>query len=204
MDRTASNRELARQLAVSETAVRRAEKAGRIGREPDGGWDPAKVRAAWAGNTDQAQQRPPRQRTDRPKRAALKPVSEAAVGAVRETLREHGEPVSAGGMTFMQARTANEVLKAQERRLRLQQMKGELVDRAKAVAQVFRLAREERDAWVNWPARVAAMIAAELSASGSDAAGEAVQVDQHSLHTVLERHVREHLAELAEIRPSLR
>jgi hypothetical protein len=59
-------------------------------------------------------------------------------------------------MTFMQARTANEVLKAQERRLRLQQMKGELVDRAKAVAQVFRLAREERDAWVNWPARVAA------------------------------------------------
>ena len=65
-------------------------------------------------------------------------------------------------MTFMQARTANEVLKAQERRLRLQQMKGELVDRAKAVAQVFRLARDERDAWVNWPARVAAMIAAEL------------------------------------------
>jgi hypothetical protein len=129
---------------------------------------------------------------------------EAAVGAVRETLREHGEPVSGGGMTFMQARTANEVLKAQERRLRLQQMKGELVDRAKAVAQVFRLAREERDAWVNWPARVAAMMAAELSASGNDAAGETVQVDQHSLHTVLERHVREHLAELAEIRPSLR
>jgi hypothetical protein len=48
------------------------------------------------------------------------------------------------------------------------------------------------------------MMAAELSTSGSDAAGGAVQVDQHSLHTVLERHVREHLAELAEIRPSLR
>jgi hypothetical protein len=39
-------------------------------------------------------------------------------------------------------------------------MKGELVDRARAVAQVFKLARDERDAWVNWPARVAAMIAA--------------------------------------------
>ena len=36
-------------------------------------------------------------------------------------------------MTFMQARTANEVLKAQERRVRLQRMKGELVDRTKAV-----------------------------------------------------------------------
>ena len=71
------------------------------------------------------------------------------------------------------------MLKAQERRLRLQQMKGELVDRARAVAQVFRLARDERDAWVNWPAGVAAMIAAEL------------EIDPHQLHTVLERQVRD-------------
>ena len=194
----ASNRELARQLGVSETAVRRAERAGRIKREPGGGWDLAKVKAAWASNTDQAQQRPkPGAGTghSRRPRRVLKPVPEAALGAVRETLREHGEPVVAGpgqAMTFMQARTANEVLKAQERRLRLQQMKGELVDRAKAVAQVFRLAREERDAWVNWPARVAAMMAAEL------------EVDPHQLHTVLERQVREHLNELAEVRPNLR
>jgi hypothetical protein len=134
----------------------------------------------------------------------MRPVPEAAVGAVRETLREHGEPVAAGGMTFMQARTANEVLKAQTARVRLQRMKGELVDRAKAVAQVFKLAREERDAWVNWPARVTAMMAAELSASCSEAVGHTVNVDPHQVHTVIERHVREHLAELAEIRPSLR
>jgi hypothetical protein len=187
-----SNRELARQLGISETAVRRAEKAGRIRREADGSWDPAKVKAAWSDNTDQAQQRPARSGGPAVERRSLKPVPEAALGAVRETLREHGEPIAAGAMTFMQARTANEVLKAQERRLRLQQMKGELVDRAKAVAQVFRLARDERDAWVNWPARVAAMIAAEL------------EVDPHRLHTVLERQVREHLNELAEVRPNLR
>jgi hypothetical protein len=36
------------------------------------------------------------------------------------------------------------------------------------------------------------MIAAEL------------EVDPHQAHTVLERHVRDHLAELAEVRPSLR
>lgn len=114
------------------------------------------------------------------------------MGAVRDTLREHGEPIAAGTMTFIQARTANEVLKAQERRVRLQRMKGELVDRVKAVAQVFRLARDERDAWVNWPARVAAMMAAEL------------EIDPHQLHTVLECHVRDHLAELAEVRPNLR
>jgi hypothetical protein len=192
MDQTASNRELARQIGVSETAVRRAEKAGRIHREADGSWDPTKVKAAWSDNTDQAQQRPARSGRPAVKRRALKPVPEVALGAVRDTLREHGEPIAAGAMTFMQARTANEVLKAQERRLRLQQMKGELVDRARAVAQVFRLARDERDAWVNWPARVAAMIAAEL------------EVDPHQLHSVLERHVRDHLAELAEARPSLR
>jgi hypothetical protein len=188
-----SNRELARHLGVSETAVRRAEKAGRIRREADGAWDLAKAKAAWSDNTDQAQQRPKSgtgERNGRP--ARMKPVPEAALGAVRDTLREHGEPIAAGAMTFMQARTANEVLKAQERRLRLQQMKGELVDRAKAVAQVFKLAREERDAWVNWPARVAAMMAAEL------------ELDAHQLHTVLERYVRDHLAELAEIRPNLR
>jgi hypothetical protein len=179
--RIGSNRELARQLGVSETAIRKAEKTGRIRKEPDGSWDIAKVRAAWGGNTDQAQQR-----------GRMKPVPEAAVGAVRDTLKEQGEAVAAGAMTYMQARTANEVLKAQERRLKLQQIKGEVVDRAKAVAYVFRLARDERDAWINWPARAAAVIAAEL------------QVDSHRLHTVLERQVREHLAELSEVRPNLR
>ena len=53
-----SNRDLARRIGVSETAVRHAENAGRIKREPDGSRDPAKVQAAWADNTDQAQQRP--------------------------------------------------------------------------------------------------------------------------------------------------
>ena len=171
--RTTSNRKLADQLGVSETAVRRAEKAGRIRREPDGAWDLAKVKVAWASNTDEAQQRPFGSGRPPGKHRTLKPVSEAALGAVRDTLREHGEPIVASPgqvMTFMQARTANEVLKAQERRVRLQRMKGELVDRAKAVAQVFRLARDERDAWVNWPARVAAMIAVEL------------EVDPHRVH----------------------
>ncbi len=57
---------------------------------------------------------------------------------------------------------------------------------------MFRLARDERDAWVNWPARVTAMMAAELG------------LEQHQLHMVLERHVREHLAELADVRPNFR
>jgi hypothetical protein len=44
---------------------------------------------------------------------SLRPVPEAAVGAVSETLREQGLPApqAAGSMTYLQARTANEVLK---------------------------------------------------------------------------------------------
>ena len=191
--RTTSNRELARRIGVSETAVRRAEKAGRIGREADGSWDLAKVQAAWSSNTDPSQQRrSPGRGSAGPTGRAMKPVPEAAVGAVRDTLRESGEPVSAGGMTFMQARTANEVLKAQERRVRLQRMKGELVDRAKAVAQVFKLAREERDAWVNWPARVAAMMASEL------------EVDSTSCTPCSNATCETISTEFAEIRPNLR
>jgi hypothetical protein len=48
------------------------------------------------------------------------------------------------------------------------------------------------------------MMAAELSASCSEAAGGTVELDVHRLHSLLERYVRDHLAELAEIRPSLR
>ncbi|MGH6922089.1 MAG: hypothetical protein ACREJ0_30845, partial [Geminicoccaceae bacterium] len=97
--RVTSNRELARQLGVSETAVRRAEKAGRIKREADGAWDLARVRAAWAGNTDPAQQRGAPGAGNGGGRApgrGVKPVPEAALGAVRDTLREHGEPIVAG------------------------------------------------------------------------------------------------------------
>jgi hypothetical protein len=63
--------------------------------------------------------------------------------AVDDTLHE-AESTAGGGTT----RTANEVIKAQTSKLKLQQLKGELVDRAQALAHVFTLARAERDAWI--------------------------------------------------------
>src|SRR6188508_1615283 len=117
--------------------------------------------------------------------------ADAALGSVRETLKEQGLPAGSN-VTFVQARTAHEIAKAHLARLRLQRMKGELVDRARATSLIFRLAREERDAWLNWPARVAALIAADLG------------VDAHAVQKIVETHVRGHLAELAEIRPEFR
>jgi hypothetical protein len=121
----------------------------------------------------------------------LKPVPNAAISAVGDTLRENGLPPPAtGGATFLQAKTANEVLKSQERRIRLQKLKGELIERARALALVFRLAREERDAWVNWPARAAALMA-DLG------------VEPAAMQRVLENHVRNQIDDLAEVKPDL-
>ncbi|MGL5632477.1 MAG: hypothetical protein ACRDD3_08940, partial [Azovibrio sp.] len=88
-----------------------------------------------------------------------------------------------------QARTLNEVVKAQTNKLRLARLKGELVDRNQAIAHVFQLARTERDAWLNWPARVSAQLAAQL------------EIEPHTMHVTLEAFVREHLEELGAIRP---
>jgi hypothetical protein len=41
---TNSTREAARRIGVSDTAIYKAERAGRIAREPDGQWDIDKTR----------------------------------------------------------------------------------------------------------------------------------------------------------------
>jgi hypothetical protein len=118
-------------------------------------------------------------------------VPDTALDSVQDILTEEGLQAD-GDVTFVQARTAHEIAKAHLARLRLQRLKGELVDRAKAAALVFRLAREERDTWLNRPARVAAPIAADLG------------VEAHAVQKAMETHVRSHLAELADIRPEFR
>ncbi len=183
-----SERRYAAHVGLSRGAIQKARLAGRLVILDDGSIDPAASDARRAAMTDPSKQR------SGPNAARLKPVPDAALSAVGDTLRESGiaTPATGGGTTFLQAKTANEVLKAQERRLRLQRMKSELIDRAKAQALVFRLAREERDVWVNWPARVAALMAAELG------------VEAHPMQKVLETHVRAHLVDLAEVRPEFR
>jgi hypothetical protein len=182
-----SIRAYAKARGVSHVAVLKAAKAGRIPLEPDGTIDPAKADVAWQRSTD-----PARTRT-KPKPASekLRPVSEAALSSVRETLREQGLPTGSK-VTFLEARTVREIAMAHLARQKLQERKGELVDRSRATTLIFRLAREERDAWLNWPARVSPLIAADLG------------VEAHAVQKLIETHVRGHLAELAEIRAEFR
>lgn len=162
-----SIRAYARHRGVSDTAVHKAIRAGRITPEPDGTLDPEKADAEWARNTEG----PP-------------------IGTRRGAAKARGaEETGPGGTSLLQARTVNEVVKAQTNKVRLARLKGELVDRSQAVAHVFALARAERDAWLNWPARVAATLAARLG------------VEAHALHVALDAGVREHLQELGELRP---
>lgn len=194
-----SERQYAARIGLSRGAVQKAKSTGRLVLYADGSIDAEASDALRAEATDPS-------KTRKAPKAKLKPVSEAAVSAVGETLREQGmsaQPVG-GGTTFLQAKTANEVLKAQERRLRLQKLKGELIDRARALSLVFRLARQERDVWVNWPARAAALMAAELSASCSEAVGQDIVIEPTAMQKVLEKHVRAQLDDLAEVKPDLR
>lgn len=169
-----SIRAYARHRGVSDTAVHKALRTGRITPEPDGTLDPERADREWTRNTSSA---PTGTRVSAPK------------AAVPEGSGEGPGALPAGGASLLQARTVNEVVKVQTNKVRLARLKGELVDRSQAIAHVFQLARGERDAWLNWPSRISAPLAARLG------------VDPHSLHVALEAAVREHLQELGELRP---
>jgi len=196
-----SERQYAAHVGLSRGAIQKAKEAGRLVHHADGSIDAAASDVHRAAMTDPAKQRGEAKKAPLPA-PKLKPVPDAALSAVGDTLRENGlvPPVTGGGTTFLQAKTANEVLKAQERKLKLAKLKGELIDRDRAVGLVFRLAREERDAWVTWPARAAALMASELGVMIADHGS----LEPVMMQKVLEAHVRAQLDSLAEVRIDLR
>ena len=190
-----SIRAYARHRGVTDTAVHKAIRSGRVTPEADGTIDADQADAQWE------------RKTSAPKTGTQRPVVKVKVpeidGPERNSAGGTGGAGATGGMgstgsanvggsggtSLLQARTVNEVVKAQTNKVRLARLKGELVDRPQAIAHVFKLARSERDAWLNWPARVSAQMAAKL------------EIDAHTMHVSLESAVREHLQELGDLRP---
>ena len=180
-----SIRAYARHRGVSDAAVRKAIAAGRITPEADGTIDAERVDREWARNSDA-----PRSGTaTRAVKVAVPEPSGPTADDASTQSNDGPASLPTGGTSLLQARTVNEVVKAQTNKVRLARLKGELVDRPQAIAHVFKLARSERDAWLNWPARISAQMAAKLG------------VDPHTMHIALEAAVREHLQELGEMRP---
>ena len=182
-----SIRAYARHRGVSHVVVKKAIDTGRITPLPDGTIDPDTADAQWAQNTLQPRSAAAPEKVSTAKARRVVATEEAATQ--RDAVDASTAPMSASGTSLLQARTVNEVLKAKLNNLELAHRKKELVDRAQAVAHVFKLARIERDAWLNWPARISGQMASTLG------------VDAHQMHVALEAAVREHLIELGELRP---
>jgi hypothetical protein len=187
-----SIRAYARHRGVSHVAVKKAIDTGRITPLSDGTIDPAVADAQWAANTAPTRRSVNAEPKEAPQpAAAAREIPQASSKVVRETADPPPPALSTGGTSLLQARTVNEVVKAQTNKVRLARLKGELVDRSQAVAHVFKLARAERDAWLNWPARISAQMAAGLN------------VDPHVLHVALDAAVRQQLQDLGDLQPKV-
>jgi len=187
-----SIRAYARHRGVSHVAVKKAIDTGRISQLPDGTIDPVVADAQWAANTTPTRRSVADVASDKPApqvSVSAREIPQASARVLRDAPEPPTPALSSGGTSLLQARTVNEVVKAQTNKVRLARLKGELVDRPQAIAHVFKLARSERDAWLNWPARISAQMAAKLN------------IDPHTMHVALEAAVREHLQELGELRP---
>ena len=173
-----SEREYSTHSGISRGAIQKAKQTGRMVLYTDGSIDAAASDARRTGTTDPDQQR-------------------RSVGG------DAGLSGPTDSTSYLKARTALTVYQAQERQLAIQKKKGTLVDRARAETLVFRLARQERDVWVTWPARVAAVMAAQVAAEVETATGSPVAIQTAIIQRVLETHVREQFDALADLRVSL-
>ena len=179
----------AQHRGVSRQAVDKAVKSGRISVGSDRLIDPAVADREWEASLSM-------HGGSRVKKAPepYKPVPADAIRSVVETTREgdagadaisgdEGEPV-----TLTRARIANEILRAKRQKLAYEVERGALVDRKQVEAAVFTLGRQERDAWMNFPSRESARIAANLGVSEADTFRE------------LDRAVRAYLEILSEVK----
>lgn len=112
---------------------------------------------------------------------ATKPRPDATGGDDEDLQLEDGRLV-----TFSQAQRIKENYLARQRALDFEVAAGRLVDRAAATKVFFDKARQFRDAWMGWPARIAILMAADLG------------VEDRKLVEVLTKYVRQHLTELGE------
>jgi len=190
-----SERAYAEHAGISRGAVQKARKTGRLVLFADGSINAAASDARRGAMTDPDQQMR--------SQGGAQGAGEGTGGGNIVGASVGGVPSPGDSTSYLKARTALTVYQAQERQLAIQKKKGVLVDRARAETLVFRLARQERDTWVTWPTRVAALMAAQLAADMETASGEPVTIETAILQRVLETHVREQLDALADLRVSL-
>ena len=135
--------------------------------------------------------RPDKQKTSAPEKkragrvlSAREPPEESdpsLEGLARDFLLENGAELS-----LDEARRVKENYLALLTKLEFQQKDGQLIEMAAAEEVLFNAFRQQRDAWLNWPSRVAPLMAADLG------------VPADRMTEVLIEHVHKHISVLGE------
>jgi hypothetical protein len=167
-----SIRAYARQRGVSDTAVHKAIKSGRITPEPDGTINPVKANAAWDRNSDPAQQR---------KKPTPAPVPKNRPQPIQPAVQIPSPP-KAAGPDFQTSRAVKETYAAKMAMLDFEERTKGLISTDEVRVSAFNLARRVRDRLQLIPHRLAAVLAAE---------NDADQVEK-----LLEKEIRKALEEL--------
>ncbi|MEY4952036.1 MAG: hypothetical protein RL299_460 [Pseudomonadota bacterium] len=167
-------REAARRLGVSDTAVHKAIKAGRVNlAEPTPTGRPRVawplVQEQWNANTDAGRRThagprtqppappPPVMSADPPPEPPAPPP--AATAAPEQPAPAPEPPRQPTGPSYAASRALREAYQARLAKLEFEERSGKLVDAAEVKSRAFRLARSARDALLTMPDRLAPILA---------------------------------------------
>lgn len=177
-----SIREFARREGCSDTLVRRAITQGRLKAKKDGTLDPVLIGSPWrqanatATKPDAKPARPVSSR--RPVGSQGSP--ESTPGDDDSLEAEAARMLNEGaGVDYAEALRRKENWLALLRQLEYEQKSGALVELAVAQAVLFEASRGQRDAWLNWPAKIGPLLAAELGLEEADRVTEALTAHVH-------------------------
>ena len=147
-----SIRAYSRLRGVSDTAVRKAIKSGRIAKEPDGTIDPAKADIGWERNSDPAQQRKQPKQIHKAQARQIIPVAQPP---------SQNRPTAPD---FQTSRAVKETYAAKMAKLDFEERTKGLVKADEVKVEAFNIARRVRDRLLLIPHRMAAVLAAESDA----------------------------------------
>lgn len=180
--------EYARRRGLNKSTVSRQVRDGII---PTHGSrrliDPAEADDARATKTDPTRGRrksaaPSKKPASKPKQQKAPEVERAKPGP-KPGARSAASVSNA--VSFADARAYGQDLKNQQAEIELARLRGELIDRDAVRKTMAELAQAAVSAWIQWPARVYAEMAAELGVDGA------------TLHQALDRHVRQYAEEIS-------
>lgn len=177
-----SIREFARRESCSDTLVRRAITQGRLKAKKDGTLDPALIGSPWRqanATASKAAAKPARPSANR-RPSEPEGGGDGAPDDSNSLEAEAARMLSEGeGVDYAEALRRKENWLALLRQLEYEQKSGALVELAVAQAVLFEASRGQRDAWLNWPAKIGPLLAAELGLEEADRVTEALTAHVH-------------------------